>query len=350
MILEDTVERERREVRNGVVTSLGVHVLLFLLLGWWLGLDAAMLAVAREMKAAALLQREEPKVTMIFPEQIMAAPPQLRPKLSMKRFVATQGNSAAEQKPARADFQSDRNTVASSKKGPAPDGKEAMPTMDGRDSGNLMLTNSDTRMGAQPAATLAQLQPSLPDAPPSAAPAARPKAAAELIEDLERSAGGDTTKLPFQIKKAVPADTAMDVAPSMRAPEEGFVPITRSTASKGSVAASAEDAVNAEMTATGAYMNRASTSLQQRWEALLQAKNTKSIAGCTVSITFFINREGKVEQPTILSKEGPSAELVNMIDLVLEAVLSTEFSPLPRDSLPALPGERMPAKFDFFPL
>jgi hypothetical protein len=344
-IEENPAERERKEVRTGVITSLVIHVLAFLVLGWWLGVDAAMAAVVREMQAAAQAKKEEPAVTMLFPDQILITPPQAQ--LSLKKFVSTLGNTAAKAAPARADFQSDKATVASSKLAAAPDGKEAMPTMAGIQAPNMILTQSQGRMGEEPATSPSPLKPTEPDAPPSNN-GVEPKPTSQMIEDLER-AGSPTiaAKLPFEVKRALGATEALK--PSMRAPEDGFVPATSTVMSKGTAPKGTEDAVNAEATTVGAYMTGVDTALRKRWLALVAAR-TKSIAGCTVSITFFINREGKVELPHFSAKEGPAAELINMSDLVLEAVLSTPFPPLPREILPALPNERLPAKFDFVPL
>jgi hypothetical protein len=344
-IVEDPAERERKEVRTGVITSLVIHVLAFLVLGWWLGVDAAMAAVVREMQAAAQAKKEEPAVTMLFPDQILITPPQAQ--LSLKKFVSTLGNTAAKAAPARADFQSDKATVASSKLATAPDGKEAMPTMAGIQAPNMMLTQSQGRLGEEPATTPSPRKPIEPDAPPTN-PVPAPKPTSQMIEDLERA--GSTAiaaKLPFEVKRALGATEALK--PSMRAPEDGFVPATTTVMSKGTAPQGAENAVNAEATTVGGYMNGIDTGLRKRWLALL-ATRTKSIAGCTVTVTFWINREGKVEQPNFTAQEGPAAELANMKDLVLEAVLSTPFPPLPREILPAFPNERMPAKFDFVPL
>lgn len=343
----DYAERERREVRNGVATSVVVHVLAFVLLGWWLGADAAMAAMLKELRAAAAAQKkEEPQVSMIHPEQILQPappPPELRPKLGMKAVIASSA-AAPEAAPAgKADFQSDRSTRAASRLAADPDSMNAMPTLRGGAAGAAtVVTQSAGQAGPKPTSqpVLAQLTPREPSALPEMKAA---KPLAQMIEDLERAGttGKAEAKLPFEVKKPL---TGKEQPPEMKAPDEGFIPMSRSSSVKGSITERGPDAVNAEATPLGRYAAKQNAILAGKWEA---ATKRKKLPPSRVTLHFFINAAGRVEEPEVLAKQGPEPQLAEVVDLALGTALGVIFEQPAPDLLSGYADGRLPMNYDF---
>jgi hypothetical protein len=118
---------DRHNVQIGIATSVVLHAALLFLFAWMLGIEQT----ARELWKQARRAAQEPKVTLLFPEQILPTP-KLRPKLiDPKQYIRTSQNETLETKPVKSDFISDRNTKAASKEAPYPDATAPMPSMKG---------------------------------------------------------------------------------------------------------------------------------------------------------------------------------------------------------------------------
>ena len=96
---------ERRLINAAIAGSLLLHLLLGLILAFFLAQEARSLAVAPE--TAIPPPEPEPREVMIFPEILK---PQ---KLEEERpYVRTTQNAPEDNSPDRTQFQSDRNTTA----------------------------------------------------------------------------------------------------------------------------------------------------------------------------------------------------------------------------------------------
>jgi hypothetical protein len=342
MLGADQVQRDRQEVRNGVLTSVVIHVIALFLLGWWLGADAAMAAMLRELRVAAARRKEEPKVSMIYPMQVMLEKPQeLRPTLGMKPIVASNVRAPESAKPVRADFQSDRNTKAASTLAAAPDGLEAVPTSRGTGSSPMVFTQSEaSNPDAQP--TVSQLSPREPSALPVMQEKQKAPGVAEMIEDLERASTAkqmvsDST-LPFEVKK--PQQAAPDGAPAMTTADAGFTPMSRAGEVKGTVTERGADSVNAEASPAGVYGAAQNQILARSWT---RATLGKQLPPSRVTLHFFINAMGKVEEPEVLAKHGPDA----LVDLALETALGAQFEKPSPQVLAVYADARVPMNYEF---
>jgi hypothetical protein len=305
----------------------------------------------KELRAAAARKKEEPKVSMIHPEQIQPVTPppaELRPKLGMKAVIAS-NLSAPEAVPAgKADFQSDRSTRAASRLAADPDSMNAMPTLRGGSAGAAtVVTQEAGQAGQQPAQPMvAQLTPQEPSALPemkSAPTNPSSKPLAQMIEDLERAGNAQPqSKLPFEVKKPLTGNESP--TPEMKAPDEGFIPMSRSSSVKGSITERGADAVNAEATPLGRYAARQNLTLARKWET---ATKQKKLPPSRVTLHFFINADGRVEEPEVLAKQGPAAQLAEVVDLALGTAVELIFERPTPDLLTGYADGRLPMNYDF---
>ena len=367
-------------VRFAITTSVLVHVVIMLLLAWIMGMGAS----ARMMIRQQLAAKEEPKVAMIFPSQLVPVP-KVKPKLNTKQYIRTTQNAPETAKPTKSDFVSDRNTKAASNTAPFPDGDKPMPSSRGESVPTMELVNRELHQGKTgddkgaapaaapsppppppPVAATPKLEPKPPSDPitlPPASPAPKQLAKAQppdmnkLLEDLDKSASRmDVTKLPIQVKKAdipppasatppaaaPPPATVAKVQPAKPAMHtmEDFSPLTRKAAVKGTISNKGEAAVDAEATPMGQFMRRVTAAVEKKWHEL-QLKNAAAVSYGYLRVRFYVNRAGHVEQPEFLEKSSNPL----MDDFTLDAILAADLPPIPNDLLPLLEEERIPVEY-----
>lgn len=361
---------ENKTLQIGIVGSLAVHGLLFLLLAWLWGADAAARWLAAQAKAEA-----ERQVTLLFPDQIMEvkteslpppSPSPAPPKAAPKPYIRTTQNKASDAAPAKADFVSDRNTVAASQKAAAPDGTKPLPTQDGVDRTTLELANRNQRDGEMKNDNAAPPSPMLPNAPrpemrvpeptvpqPSTvAKATNVSPMAKMLEEVDKDmARSDGSRLPLEVKKPDSADVppkAVPVDPKTGKPvtkfnKDEFSPFTRTSKVKGTINNRGEDAVNAAETPMGKYMRSVTASVEKKWH-VYRKKYGDAVTFGNLKLRFFVTKEGKPEDFEVLSK--PDEADVRMADFTLRAIKDAEIPPIPADLLPILEGERVEIEYD----
>lgn len=133
----------KRDVEIAIGVSLVAHAVLLAWVVWELAV-----AVTREMTEPEVEKPPE-EVTLLYPEQLLPEPPKPPdpPKPEVKNYIRTTQNTASAAAPERADFVSDRNTVAASEKAPEADGKANLPTQDGIDPERMELADRDYKDG-----------------------------------------------------------------------------------------------------------------------------------------------------------------------------------------------------------
>ena len=337
---------ETKNVRFAITTSLVVHGLLLLVLAWFMGLSAT----ARQLLRQQLVVQEQPKVSMVFPEQFVPAP-KLRPKLDFKQVVRTNPNDASAEKPTKSDFISDRNTKAASDVAPFPDGNVAMPSSRGDPRTAAVMTNSEFHQGKNP--TVTPLQPQEPSTIPQLKPQPKPKevarndasAVAKMIEDMDKDSGRmDVTKLPIQVKKAEAAPPAPSPTPPVpmvpKDSPDDFSPLTRKSSVKGTITAKGGSSVNAEETPLGHFRNSVTSTIEKKWNEY-RLKHAGAVTSGFLKLHFYVNRSGHVEQPEFIEKSSDSV----VQDFTLEAILAAELPPIPKDLLPLLEDDRIPFEY-----
>lgn len=373
---------DQKTVQIGIVGTLAVHALLFLALAWLLGINAA----ARFLQQAV---EEEKQVTLLFPDQVLEVvqPPPPEPAKpeppKPKPYIRTTQNAAAASAPVKADFVSDRNTVAAAEKAASPDGTEPLPTQDGMERKTLELMNRDQRDGETrddnasaimrppppPPAPPPQMRPPSADALPPGPLVARAEpntAAAKMIEELE-SAGEE--RLPIEVKKpaapedrpptatppsqpapdqpptvakAIPVDPAT-MKPMPKAQPDAFSPFTRTSKVKGTINNRGQAAVNAAETPMGKYMRSVTAAVEKKWH-LYRRQNADAVTFGNLKLRFFVTRTGKPEAFEVLS--APTEADPRMADFTLRAIRDAEIPPIPADLLPMLEQERVEIEYD----
>ncbi len=345
---------ESKNVRFAVTTSVTVHVILLLIMAWFMGLSTS----ARLMLKQQLVAKEEPKVTMIFPEQLVPSA-KLKPKLDFsKQFIRTSNDNAASEKPAKSDFISDRNSKASSKAAPFPDGNVAMPSSRGDTRAAPELTNREFRDGKKAGDPLRPTVTPLQPQEPTTIPQLKPKpaevvkkdasAVAKMIEDMDRDSGRmDVTKLPLQVKKAesaAPTTTTTPPAPAAPKDEPGdFSALTRKSGVKGTISSKGSNAgssVDAEDAPLGRFRSAVQSAVEKKWNEY-RLKHAGAVTSGFLRLHFYVNRSGHVEQPEFIEKSSDS--LVQ--DFTLEAILAAELPPIPKGLLPLLEDDRIPFEY-----
>ena len=320
-----TEAEEKHNMQVAIAGSVIIHSALLYILAWLIGLDQTARALWAAMHSPKpVTVKEEPNVSMIFPEQI-TLPPTVKPKLrDMQKFIRTDGLADSGAKPARTDFVSDRNTTASASRAPFPGATDNMPTLVGG-------PKQTEHLRTQPKLAMA-----LPETESNPLNKPKPKPVAQMIEDLDKGVPAIKETLDLQVKRAV--DPA--VSPPKAEPAGG-VP-TMNGEVKGTITNKGTDSVNAEATPIGRFMRQVTSSVERQWHTLFKASNNASTTPGYWRVAFFVNKEGKPEDLQFVEKSGNAA----VEDLTLEAILKADIPPIPKELLPALDGERLRVEYD----
>ncbi len=360
---------DRQNVQIGIATSVVLHAALLFLFAWMLGLEQT----ARELWKQARQAAEEPKVTLLFPEQILPTP-KLRPKLDTKQYIRTTQNETTADAPVKSDFISDRNTKAAAKEAPYPDATAPMPSMKGIEQPTLELANRKYQDGklaednaskpmppAAPKADVSPLQPkessALPQMEkPQLLAKAEPISMTKMLEQLDPAEARLETGKPNQAKpnpaKAAPDTATPHVAPpreSLAMPStmpqkrelDAFSPFTETAKVKGTISNKGDAAVDAQATPMGKFMRAVTSAVEKKWH-FLRMKNADAVSYGYLKVRFYVNRQGKAEDIKFVEK----ANNPRMEDFTLEAILKADIPPIPRDILPMLENERFLVEYD----
>lgn len=353
-----TLTQNHKHLHTGIAGSLLIHGALLLLFATGFSLNASRSAWLSQEAA-----KEEKEVTLLFPDQFVTPPPAVektkpKPKAPPpKAYVRTTQNEAAPKAPAKATFQSDRNTVAASAKAPAPDGMAPMPTMAGIDKATLELKNRDYRDGkvkdeqVVPASLPQMRAPQQPTVPPTTVQVAKARQLPKMMEEMEQDSA------PLEIKKANPATatappTAEDSKPSaresltaklvMRADADVFTPFTRTGAVKGTLTNRGDNAVDAEQTPMGVFMRHVTGAVESKWHHYRRQKD--AVAAGTLKVRFYVNKAGKAEDMSIISDLSDADP--RMAEFTLQAIRDADLPSIPSDLMPMLDGERVKIEYD----
>ena len=203
-----------RDVEIAIGVSLVAHALLLVWLVW------EMAAVVSQQLAEAKKEKPAEEVTLLYPEQILPEPVPVPPPVKppeVQPYIRTTQNAGVMEAPQKADFVSDRNTVAASELPADPEGKMNRPTQDGIDFERNELANRDFKDGQikedgatpvpsnkrPPTPLVTASTPPTPPTPPPAPPPAPPPPSAST---------------PVTVAKAVPV-TPLEAM--MREQDEG---------------------------------------------------------------------------------------------------------------------------------
>lgn len=287
-------------MRIGLAGSLAIHGVLFLLLAWMWGVNAAARLFDRQN------QPVEQEVTLLFPEQIVevraAAPPAPPPvaeppaavlplKAPGTPFIRMKpGQSAAE--PLKADYQSDRNTVAAASKAAYPDANRPMPSSSGDEHPVMGLSAR---------------------AAPQEAPNVETQ---KIVEALDKAiAAKEMNKLPLEVRKPANPEEGPPVEiqkatpmPQMKADDEPPLP-NRNSLVKGSITEQGEDSVNAVATPLGKHCARMIDLFDNEWQRLTRGQ---AVSG-EITVSVLVSHDGKVLRSVILEKSSDANALLEQL-------------------------------------
>ncbi len=362
---------ETRTLRFGILGSLAVHMLLFGFAAFWIGYPA----LKRIVDTAVATEKE---VTLIFPTEIEMVPlppvpavpapaPLPVPKSKEEPYIRTTQNKEAAAAPTKADFISDKNTVASAKLPGTVGGDPTMPTTLGIDYQTKELANRTYKDGeikndSAPAMT----QPPAPAMPVLPVPELKqtpdPVVAKKEISPTEVKMKELDELMSKEGPKVLPEEKPEDAAkvnPVTKKPEppkpavmplintskpeaDAFQPETHTSKKKGGIdTIGSEDAVNAKATGMGAYRRQATGAVEKKWHALIRQKLDVVEPG-NLTVRFYVNKNGKVEDARITYNRASPL----LADVTLEAILMAEIPPIPKELLPVLDRERMEINYD----
>ncbi len=378
-----------RNVQAGIAGSLAVHLLVLLLMAGGMGAQLVQSWMIEEV----LQEAPKEEIVEVFAEQFITEPepePEVKPEpepepekkvaeeppapmppeAAPKRYIRTTQNAGVDKAPKNAAFQSDRNTVASSRLAASPDGTMPLPTTQGMKTPTLELANRDfdkngVEDGPPPGGAPVAATASINGAQGNAAAMPEKKAAESLREMMTEKADedGPGDRLPLEVKKAetavgptgsnVPtpgmlaegqgnANTPPGKLPAMRetadAQGEAMTTMTRTSEVHGTITnRGEEDSVDAEMTASGSYMKEVMGSLEKTWH-LYRLLVPEAIAAGELEVQFYINKNGQAEEVQILTP--PDKSDPRMIQFTMRAIQDFKKPAIPEALLADLPDGR----------
>jgi hypothetical protein len=331
-------QAETRNLGYAIAGSLAVHVLLAVSFALWIGLAS----FQRLHLDRIPVPEEEPEVTVVLPEPTPVPPP-LPEKEA--QFIRTTQNTEAAQAPGKADFISNKNTVAMAKSAPSLQGDQPLPNMQGLDFATNELANRTFRDGERK--NDSALSPPTP-ARPEAASAPPHMRSPDQPRDANQDDPPDAAPAT---KEAKPQDGPSEAPPIMRSPEEraapraipvaasatntprpekdAFQPETHRGNIKGMVSKiGGEDAVNAASTAEGRYRAEVWSIIEKKWHQLARARPDVVEPG-KLGLHFYVNKDGKVED----FKWDFTEASVLVQEFTLKAILESKLPPFPKDLL-----------------
>ena len=309
------------------------HAALLFILAWLMGLDQTARALWAAVQSQPEPVREEPVVTMVFPDQIVPTD-NLRPRLSsLQKFVRTSDDQESTDRPENAQFTSDRNTRAAARNAPAPGAVDPLPTMlAGQERPSLDLRTSPSTPD------LALAEPQTESSPIRPLPA---KQVSQVIESLDREGPMVDTTLDLELKPALPISDPSP-SPQPTAPQEGFTPPAQATQSRGSISTKGENSVDAEATPAGRFMRQVTSAVEKRWHELFSRQKPDAGNAGYLKVRFYVSKDGKPQDLMFVEKTGNAL----IEDLTLDAILKAEIPVMPKELVPLLEGGRLLVEYD----
>lgn len=354
----------RKALKRIAIWSIAASLVVHLILG---ALSAVVVGQRVIIVVTAPPEEPEPEVELRFPEP--PKPPEEKPKQEAQ-YVRTSQNPREEQRPAKPDFESDRNTVAMSKDAPDPSGDPLLPSMKGKEGPGLDLSESNYRDGQlnkdSPPAPPQMAQTPPPSAPPQQSPPPPEPARPEIVKKEESALdrmmreaeslaapvlepSKSTSQLPTTTPNSSashPPQQAATAATQMPpALQDAYMPYSRTRQVKGGVTQRGDqNAINAAKTIAGDYYRQAQDTIGQRWNKEVAIKNVKLLPGRVV-LRVLVDRNGYVtpEDVTVaLDNGGPVLK-----ETAFNAVANTKLPPLPPDMAPVLESDKFEMLINF---
>ena len=314
-------EESRAETLTAFIASLAIHLFLVLAVAYFL--------LSSRVEPESQPFEEEPlQITII--EASVPVPVKVTPK-----YISAVPQAPAQPKPKPdAAFESDKDSVAASEA--APSGREAAPSLDGKEDKNIELQNQQYTEGKKeersaPPQQQAEKQTEKREETAAAEPAPTPRADPELAL-IEKP----RPKPAQVVKKTTPAQKSSTPSAS------GFQPETRVTRLRGSISNRGRASVEANATPLGRYKKAVSDAIGSRWYYYVKAQMGLLNIG-TVDIRFTILPNGKVKAPQILNNSSNES----FASVSLSAIVQAEIPPIPPEVEAVLENGRIEIDYSF---
>ena len=310
-------EESRAETLGAFLASLAIHLFLILAVAYFL-------LSSRVEPPPQPLEEEPLQITIIQPS--VPKPVKVTPK-----YISAVPQAPAPPKPKTdAAFESDKDSVAASEA--APSGREAAPSLDGKEEKHIELQNQQYTEGKKeersaPPQQQAEKREEAAAAEPAPTPRADPELA--LIEKPR-------PKSAQVVKKTTPAQKSSTPSAS------GFQPETRVTRLRGSISNRGRASVEANATPLGRYKKAVSDAIGSRWYYYVKSQMGLMNIG-TVDIRFTILPNGKVKAPQILNNSSNES----FASVSLSAIVQAEIPPIPPEVEAVLENGRIEIDYSF---
>ncbi|MCX6978739.1 MAG: hypothetical protein NTX04_12585 [Verrucomicrobia bacterium] len=355
-----SVVAPRKQATIGLMVSVGVHLLAFLVVGLSAGLLPERLKFPKPKPPAAelelvILPREEPK--------ILAAPvPEEKPTIDSRGL-------AESKKPTESVFESDKDMTAASEK--AATGDVPLPIQEGRGKVDKVFSTQKGTVGVvkeEMVPVLAVVSPPAPPAPPVSSP---PSPKVEMkVETKVEPVKAEVEKVPLEKERLSHAELALKAKPATelpgtitrldpvrtKVPVERIVPevtlpvqlakLTPPSVAhlepraptyqpeqeksrvEGMITNRGKNAVSATATPLGKYKSQVYSAIGSRW--LYYVKDRMEVLSIgTAKLSFFVTREGRIQG---IHVDGNTAN-ASFAEVCERAIREAEISKPPPGSL-----------------
>ena len=349
-----SVVAPRKQATIGLLVSVGLHLLAFLLVGLMAGLLPERLNLPTPKRPVeelelVILPREEPKIAV-------APVPEEKPTIDSRGL-------AESKKPTESVFESDKDMTAASEK--AATGDVPLPSQEGRGKVDKVFSSQKGTVGVVKEEMVPVLAVVSPPAPPVSLPPS-PKAEAVKAETVkaeaekvplekERSSDAElalkakpATELPGTITRLDPVRTKVPVeriVPEVPVPVQlakltppsvahlepkapTYQPEQEKSRVEGMITNRGKNAVSATATPLGKYKSQVYSAIGSRW--LYYVKDRMEVLSIgTAKLSFFVTREGRIQG---IHVDGNTAN-ASFAEVCERAIREAEISKPPPGSL-----------------
>jgi len=347
-----SVVAPRKQATIGLVVSVGVHLLAFLVVGLTAGLLPERLKFPKPKPPAEELElvifpREEPK--------IVAAPvPEEKPTIDSRGL-------AESKKPTESVFESDKDMTAASEK--AATGDLPLPSQEGRGKVDKVFSSQKGTVGVVKEEMVPVLAVVSPPAPPAPPPSPKVETKVEPVKaevekvPLEKERVSDAelalkakpaTELPGTITRLDPVRTKVPIqriVPEVPVPVQlakltppsvahvepmapTYQPEQEKSRVEGMITNRGKNAVSATATPLGKYKSQVYSAIGSRW--LYYVKDRMEVLSIgTAKLSFFVTREGRIQG---IHVDGNTAN-ASFAEVCERAIREAEISKPPPGSL-----------------
>lgn len=302
-------------------------------------------------------------IKMERPEETSAAEEEPKKKLD---YLETNPDQASAKPPDKADFESDKDTLAASENPEDNKGDKPLPSQEGKELPHFHFDTRPFTLGDKPA-NLSSRPSSAATAPPAPAPAPPPEVQTTPPRPQPNLAvTPPPTVGPRDIALLPPTTPAPQVTPppdrsallrpmqpdsrtalpSIASPGRentpGYQSQTEKTKMVGGLSNRGDNSAAALGTPMGRYQKAISDAIGNRWYFYANRRSDLSTIGM-VRVNFQVNRNGKAENVRILSNSSNET----VASYSIQAIIEARIPPMPPEVANIVPSERMPVDFTF---